>query len=621
MRKNAWLILYFWAAAVEAQITDKVILDSVEITNNRITQFLSDMPKAIRIITADELKAVPAQTFAEALQYVAGVDIRRRGPFGVQSDISIRGGSFDQVLILINGVRMNDAQTGHHTLYLPVEMLDIERIEIIKGPAARIYGQNAFSGAVNIITKTTDKPGFLVNANYGSFSTKQLGANGNLVSKNGKISQKLALNYTESDGYDYNRDFKTGSFFYQGKALINDLTTLEWFSGAGSRKFGANGFYALPTHKDQYEEVSTSVSSVSLKKVFDQLTLTGRVSHRWNDDYYEFVRTKPEIFSNKTTGIRYTSDVNASYYNKLGVLGLGFEYSFETLKSTGLGNHERGILSGFVEQKFTTKENKLNFIPGLFINKFSDRDVQIFPGLDVNYKITKALKIYSGLNYANRIPTYTDLYYRSRVEKGNAALLSESVRSIEAGIERSDRYTVLKASVYRNYTQNLIDWTKKTNADTFWIARNYVASDFTGIELSGTFDFSEIMQLKNILELDLNASFISAESANSDNQYITRYQFNHIGNQFIASLKSGWVSDKLLFNINYRLIDRVGEDIDPVTKKNLLDVNLWDLSAMYKIGKISLKYTVNNLSDQSYKEINNVLMPGRWHQIQLIINI
>ena len=610
-------LLVCFSFVLNAQIINNVVLDSVEVTNNRITQKLSEVPKAIKIITAAELKSAPAQSFAEALQYVAGIDIRRRGPLGVQSDISIRGGSFDQVLILINGVRMNDAQTGHHTLYLPVEILDIERVEITKGPAARTYGQNAFSGAVNIVTKVRDENGVNASLAYGSFNTLQASLSGGFITNNKKLKQNLALNYSNSDGYDYNRDFTAKSLFYQGQLHLGSFSTLDWFSGGSSRKFGANGFYALPIHRDQYEEVSTAISAISLKNIFDKWSLTSRISHRWNDDYYEFVRNNPQIFNNKTTGNRYTADLNASVYNKLGTLGLGVEMSFETLKSLGLGNHERNILSAFAEQKIVIYEERLKIIPGVFINKFSDRKVQIFPGLDLSYQLSKRAKVYGGINYANRIPTYTDLYYRSSVERGNADLVSESVRSFEIGAEMSKRYGQLKIAAYKNYTENLIDWTKNAVNDQFWIARNYVAANFTGLELSGALNLSELTGGENAFGIDVNASFISAESANDDNQYITRYQFNHIGRQLTGTVKKGFFDNNLNINLSYRLIDRVGEDLDPITKSNLLDVNLLDAAIMYNWKHLSLKYTVNNITNQSYKEINNVLMPGRWHQVQL----
>ncbi|HMP30890.1 MAG TPA: TonB-dependent receptor, partial [Saprospiraceae bacterium] len=545
----------------------------------------------------------------------------RRGPLGVQSDITIRGGSFDQVLILINGVRMNDAQTGHHTLYLPIEMLDIERIEIIKGPAARSYGQNAFSGAVNIITKSPKNTGLQLHSSLGSFNTWQVGMNTSLNLLNDNLSQSLAINYAKSDGYDYNRDFNSGSLFYQGKLNLPENATLQWFSGGSIRHFGANGFYALPTHIDQYEEVSTSISSLLFKKVYNKMSLTARVSHRWNDDYYEFVRNKPEIFNNKTTSNRFTLDINTSYYNALGILGVGVEYSDESLKSIGLGDHNRSIASGFIEQKINILSDQLQVVPGVFINKFSDRDIQIFPGIDASFLFKKKFKIFAGLNYANRIPTYTDLYYRSSVERGNPDLLSESMRSIEVGLEWKQRYSQIKLSAYRNQTSNLIDWTKNATTDQFWIARNYVATNFTGLEMSGSIDLKNLLNLPNTCLIDLSTNFIDAKTANSDNQYITRYQFNHLGNQTLANIRYGIINDNVFINVSYRYLDRASEDIDPSTGRNLLDAQLWDASVMYKWKKVELKYTANNITNQAYKEINNVLMPGRWHQLRLGMGI
>jgi vitamin B12 transporter len=616
-----YILLFFSYTQLYAQVYTNVVLDSIIINNERIQQRLQDIPKSIEIITEADLKTSPSQSLAEALQFVAGVDVRRRGPLGIQSDVSIRGGSFDQVLILINGVRINDAQTGHHTLYLPIEMLDIERVEIIRGPAARTFGQNAFSGAINIITKTPSQSGIQAHTSIGSFNTFQAGLNAGLNLMNDKLSQSLSLNYAKSDGYDYNRDFISGGLFYQGKLALENNASLQWFSGVGVRHFGANGFYALPTHIDQYEEVSTAISAVSFKKVYKKFTLSARGSHRWNDDYYEFVRNRPELFNNKTTSNRYTLDVNTSYYNALGTLGLGLEYSDESLVSKGLGNHNRSIVSGFVEQKMKFLNDQLHIIPGVFINKFSDRKIQILPGIDASYYLHRNLKIYGGINYANRIPTYTDLFYRSSVEKGNPDLLSESINSRELGLEWSNGTGRVKVSAYRNNTRNLIDWTKTAASDTFWIARNYVAADFTGFEVSGSLNLTRMFSLSNTLNLDVSTSTISAQAANDDNQFITRYQFNHLGNQTLANLRMGALNDHLFFNLSYRYLNRVNEDIDPTTGKNLLDTQLWDAAISYKFKVLELKYTVNNLTNQRYKEINNVLMPGRWHQVRLGVSI
>ena len=110
--------------------------------------------RTISIITIEDIKNSPATNLVELLQQEAGVDIRRQGVYGMQSDLYIRGGGFDQTLLLIDGIKSEDPQTGHHTLNIALPLEVIKRIEIIKGPAARIFGQNSFTGAINIVTKS-----------------------------------------------------------------------------------------------------------------------------------------------------------------------------------------------------------------------------------------------------------------------------------------------------------------------------------------------------------------------------------------------------------------------------------------------------------------------------------
>ncbi|HPN72181.1 MAG TPA: Plug domain-containing protein, partial [Saprospiraceae bacterium] len=211
---NLVFILFCQMVILQAQVDTSLLIDAVEITNNRISFNQRELGRSVKIISKQEIASLPVQSVAEALQMVAGFDVRRRGPNNVQSDISVRGGSFDQVLILINGVRMNDAQTGHHTLYIPVDLLDIERIEIVKGPAAKLYGQNAFSGAVNIVTKVSDEDGLNVGIAQGSFNTTSLRAGVTKVLNEGNWKQNLQFFRESSDGYDYNRDYKVFNLYY-----------------------------------------------------------------------------------------------------------------------------------------------------------------------------------------------------------------------------------------------------------------------------------------------------------------------------------------------------------------------------------------------------------------------
>ena len=220
---------------------EEVVLDG------RLGQTISKQSKTVEVISAAELKRSGYTTIVEALQQVAGLDIRRRGVGPTQADVNLRGGTFDQTLLLIDGVRLEDAQTGHHlsNFLLPIEL--IERIEIIKGPAARIYGPNAFVGAINIITKSSLQEKALAALEYGSF-----GQNGVRLTA-GTSGEKASLiahaSFANSDGYRYNTDFKSRTVAL--KSIVDTNHPTEILGFFNDRKFGANGFYATPSATDQ----------------------------------------------------------------------------------------------------------------------------------------------------------------------------------------------------------------------------------------------------------------------------------------------------------------------------------------------------------------------------------
>ena len=172
-------INYFLAFCISLHAFSQVKtqeLDSIIINSTRISLPFKENSRTITIITANQIKQSSSTNVAELLQQVAGVDIRRRGLGGMQADLYIRGGSFDQTLLLIDGIKVEDAQTGHHTMNMALPIDLIERIEIIKGPAARVFGQNAFTGAINIVTKKDANNVNSIGVQVGSFGQKNAAA-------------------------------------------------------------------------------------------------------------------------------------------------------------------------------------------------------------------------------------------------------------------------------------------------------------------------------------------------------------------------------------------------------------------------------------------------------------
>jgi len=220
MRNIYFIIIYLFFKTVSAQNTDTIaFLPETTIQANRIQEQVLQSAKSILILDRADLEALPAQTIQEALQYINGVHISSRSFAHVQADISIRGGTFDQVLILIDGVKLNDAQTGHHNMNIPIPMEMVERIEVIKGPGARIYGPNAFAGVINLITKS--KPDSKIKANYYGGDFNSHGGGISLSQKTGRVYHQLSARTDQSDGFRYNTDYSIYQFFYKAELESN----------------------------------------------------------------------------------------------------------------------------------------------------------------------------------------------------------------------------------------------------------------------------------------------------------------------------------------------------------------------------------------------------------------
>ncbi len=316
----AWLLASVVTVAQNNKMPEK--LDEVVITSSRIDIPFSENSRTITVISAKEIQSSGASNVTDLLQQVAGVDIRRRGTVGMQSDLYIRGGSFDQTLLLIDGIKVEDSQTGHHTMNmaLPVEVID--RIEIIKGPAARIFGQNAFTGAINIVTRNSAESVNTLGYQLGSFNQQNVTGTLGEEFANSSIIGHVSLN--TSDGYRYNTDFQNQNYFLKG-SFNKDKNPIDIIGYFTERKFGANGFYASPSAINQYEETQTSLVGISSAYKKGSFKIKPRLYWRRNQDMYVFVRENPSIYRNLHITNKIGLEVNSSYESKLGITGFGID--------------------------------------------------------------------------------------------------------------------------------------------------------------------------------------------------------------------------------------------------------------------------------------------------------
>ena len=442
---------------------DTIKLEEVIVSTNRISLPNFKTSRTLNIISKKDIQSTSASNLADLLQNIAGIDIRRRGVDGTQSDLYIRGGNFDQTLLLIDGIKMDDAQTGHHIMNAVLSLDNIERIEIIKGPAARVFGQNAFAGAINIITKRVTKNSLKASLGYGSFDNKKGSLGFANTFKDGNF--QLHAEKQNSNGFRYNSDFDNTSLF-----LKTNIKKNQFLATFNSRNFGANGFYASPDYKDQYEETQTSLVAFSSLYKTDKLEIKPRVSWRRNQDMYLFLRQDPSYFRNFHISNKLSAETNMVLSSKLGKTGFGIDAGKVFLASSNLGNHNRFMLTSFLEHRFEV--GNFDATPGIAFTHFSDFGTKAFPGLDMGYSINVNFKLYGNIGYTYRIPTYTDLYYDGPTTMGNPKLKPESALAEELGIKYIATRFNFNLALFNRDSENLIDWTKENEADR-WQTKNF----------------------------------------------------------------------------------------------------------------------------------------------------
>ena len=291
MKKVFTLLIFLisnFSVSQQDQTTD---LDEVVVLSSKLDLPFSKNFRTVNIISSEDIKNSPVTNVSDLLQEITGIDVRRRGVGGVQGDLYIRGGGFDQTLLLVDGMKMDDAQTGHHTLNMILPLYLIERVEIIKGPAARIFGQNAFNGAINIVTKDFDGKKGTIHMNlkelsYGSFEQKNISLSTKITAEN--IKSLISYSGNRSDGYRHNTDLKRNNYFVKTSFNTNK-SPVNIIASFNENKFGANGFYASPSATEQYEETQASLLGVTTTINSAKFSITPRLYWRRGQDEYIYI--------------------------------------------------------------------------------------------------------------------------------------------------------------------------------------------------------------------------------------------------------------------------------------------------------------------------------------------
>jgi iron complex outermembrane receptor protein len=600
------------------QIADKN-LDEVVIWASA-DEPVNQVAKIITTITREEIGRLKPQSIQDLLSYAASVDIQTRGSHGVQADVSIRGGSFDQSAILLNGINISNPQTGHYSFDIPINISDIERIEILHSPSAIVYGASAFSGGINIITKKNIDNELSAKVEGGSYGLFAGEIGGAYKIKN--VDNRLSFGYKQSDGYINNSDYKIFNLLYGSRVNLKE-NKIDIQLGYNKKNYGANTFYSA-AYPNQFDNTSSVLASV--KGEFGS-KLKFLPSIYWNRHYDRFELIKNSGKSNNHRSDVLGSNLNMQYHSKLGLTNFGLELRNESILSNVLG-----LMMSSPIGDYTKKDNRLNLSYMLqhnikykgftmamgvlgFENTAFKQAFKLYPSLSVDYKINNNINVFSSYSQSSRLPTFTDLYYTTKTHIGNTDLKQEESESVELGSKYRNRYFLSYVSGFWLGGKNMIDWVKK-NPDDKWESKNITQISKFGLEVGVKFFLNEmidVLQYPTTLKIDysrMNQEVIK-------NEYISNYALNYLRDKLTAQLYLPLYRDKLSATISFRYQKRMGqylkyEDLKPTQKEDYPAFTTTDISLNYNLKNLNIYCNMNNIFNTTYFDFGNVPQPGFW---------
>ena len=635
MKSNIWILLlcvnFFNAFSQDSTIHE---LKELTVSANIVGTEIRSTGRNITSIPKSIIEAAPVKTLDGILQYAQNVDVRSRSSFGVQADISIRGGHYDQTLILVDGVKVNDPQTGHHSLNIPLNISQIEKIEVMQGGASRVYGPNAFSGVINIITKKIDRQSAqigIMGGQHGLFG-------GNISAQTIKKGLGVRINgdYGQSGGYIANTQYNK----YSLGLLISKVYkngSLDLNSGLFSNHFGASNFYH-PKFSRQYEEVGSGLFSVNWNHNFSNKVSGSFIgSYRMHHDMYDFDKyrdTTLKAFLNfhqtKVADIEY----KLRYLGKNSKSAVGWAFRNEDVLSNRLGdiitdkvkikNYEglfydksksRSNLSMFIEHQRKLKNATIS--AGTLLNYNSNFGYAWYPGLDIALPISGKYSVYASTNRSLRYPTFTELYLNNSTVKADPKLKPEKAWTHEIGLKYFGKNTSGTISIFYKKMEDAIDKVKRPEISV------PTMENIQNINMAGV-DFSYKIKL-----------------ASNPNQFLQNLTFNYA--YLIADRKEE--NFQSFYTLNFlRHKASVGVDLLPLKNTTMAiwytfkkregtyqwdntrapefykPVHLIDLRLKHQFKKHSLFFDINNLLNYKYYEFGFVQQPGIWASGGIILN-
>jgi iron complex outermembrane receptor protein len=578
--------------------------ETVVVTGAASPVTLGSANRTVVVLSRELVQALPVLSVADVLRLIGSVDVRARGERGIQSDFAVRGATFGQMLVLVDGVRLNDVQSGHHNGDIPVPIDAVDRIEVLLGAGASTYGADAFGGTVNVITRTEAPTGATVMTGANGLA----GARGRVQAASGRIGHALWAGADRSSGFMYDRDYATQ--VVTSRTTVGDRTRVSasWLRKA----FGANNFYGGNAPSREWTN-QTLISARHQLRPAGAWSTTVVASYRTHGDRFVFNQTRPELSDNRHRSHTTIATLSATRSLTRGAtITVGGEGGADWIRSTNLGDHALRRGSGFGEWRQAVGRT-VQLDGALRFDRYERFGAAWNPSLGAGWWLASRVRVRGAVARAFRVPTFTERYYRDPANVARAEVGPERAWSSEAGVDVFlPRGWVARGGAFRRADADVIDWLRPTTSVP-WQTYNVRDVDTTGLELSLMRPFGRNGLLQaSFTGLDVNAPAVTQ---------LSKYALDYAPRSVVGGLvlpRLGRV--QVAPRVEYR--DRRRPRLQPtgVVALSSEDYVLVDVRLGVRLSpQLELLADGTNLLDHAYQEIAGVDMPGAKLAVMLVV--
>jgi outer membrane cobalamin receptor len=564
------------------------VQQSVDITTTVEPMPLSANDRSVVVLDTRQTPLL-FNSVEDYLRLDPSVNIQARAGNGVQADISLRGTTFEQTLVLVNGLRVNDPESGHLNLDIPVPLEAISRADVLHGSGSTFYGSDAIGGAINFITARPAATSVVVKAGFGNYGSEEQHLIASYQTRS--VAEQLTGSRDTSDGFMPDRGYHSNALASE-TWLDSGLGTTDLLFAGSDRPYGANDFYGP---YDSWER--TKGWFASLQQQLGQRTAAD-FSYLRHTDLFVLYNGDPSYYENNHIATNWDGALRRE--DNLApntTLSYGLEADGDQINSTNLGQHGRNQGAGYANLSLRSLK-RLSLTLGAREEIFSGGNSVFSPNVAAAYTLTGTLRLRGSAGHGFRLPTYTDLYYSDPTTIGNPNLKPESSWSYEGGIDwnptvASGRYT-LTATGFRLNQTNTIDYSKYSLSAP-WQANNVSSLNLTGAETS--------LHVRLSATQHLELSYTAVRAASPPPGLISEYAYNYAAESALFSW-TGELPGKLLNQVVAHT------QVAVIQKTSQTAYPLWDTSLSRNTGRIRPYLRLLNLSNTGYEEIPGVPLQG-----------